>query len=54
MNTVRTYLSIPAALIFMLTNNLHAVEIHSAEHQAIAEEGFIYGLPIVMNFVATK
>ena len=50
MNTVRTYFAIPAALIFMLTHNLHAVEINPAEIQAIAEEGFIYGLPIVMNY----
>ena len=34
----------------LVFTTVHAVDITPAETKAIAEEGFIYGLPIVMNY----
>jgi len=40
-----------AALVSALAfTNVRAADLTSAETKAIAEEGFIYGLPIVMNY----
>jgi hypothetical protein len=40
-----------AALVSALTfTNVRAADVTSAETKVIAEEGFIYGLPIVMNY----
>src|SRR6059058_398770 len=42
---------IAAALVSALAlTNVRAADITPAETKAIAEEGFIYGLPIVMNY----
>ena len=38
------------ALGVALTSAVRAADITPAETRAIAEEGFIYGLPIVMNY----
>jgi hypothetical protein len=37
-------------LAFTLTSSARAADLTPAETKAIAEEGFIYGLPIVMNY----
>jgi hypothetical protein len=42
---------IAAALIVVLAlTTVRAVDLTPAETKAIVEEGFIYGLPIVMNY----
>ncbi len=44
-------ISIATAFAAMLAlTTTHAADITPAETKAIAEEGFIYGLPIVMNY----
>jgi hypothetical protein len=50
--TMRTRTMLAAALAFGLALNVttHAADVTPAETKAIAEEGFIYGLPIVMNY----
>src|SRR5713101_7009798 len=45
----RTMLAAALAAVLALTS-AHAADITPAETKAIAEEGFIYGLPIVMNY----
>jgi hypothetical protein len=52
MKTRRSPILIAATLIFglALTSAVRAADITPAETRAIAEEGFIYGLPIVMNY----
>ena len=49
MKTVLALLSL--ALGSALTSAVRAADITPAETRAIAEEGFIYGLPIVMNYI---
>ena len=46
---IRTMLAAVLATVLALTT-AHAQDITPAETKAIAEEGFIYGLPIVMNY----
>ena len=50
MTTGRAYLTFATALALVLTSKANAADISPAETQAVAEEGFIYGLPIVMNY----
>jgi hypothetical protein len=51
MNTIRKLNLIAAALAFVLAlTTVRAADLTPAETKAIAEEGFIYGLPIVMNY----
>src|SRR4029079_16208103 len=51
MKIARIYNSIAAALAAaLLLTTAGAADITPAETKAIAEEGFIYGLPIVMNY----
>jgi hypothetical protein len=45
--TRRTFAAFAAVLTF---TTVRATDITPAETKAIAEEGFIYGLPIVMNY----
>ena len=48
---MKTKTIITAALVSVLAlTTAHAADITPAETKAIAEEGFIYGLPIVMNY----
>jgi hypothetical protein len=49
---MRTRTMLAAALVLGLALNVttHAADVTPAETKAIAEEGFIYGLPIVMNY----
>ena len=50
-STMKTKTIITAALVSVLAlTTAHAADITPAETKAIAEEGFIYGLPIVMNY----
>ena len=52
MKTARTQSLIATVLVsaLALTSVAHSADITPAETKAIAEEGFIYGLPIVMNY----
>jgi hypothetical protein len=52
MKTTRSPNLIAVTLVFILalTSVVRAADITLAETRAIAEEGFIYGLPIVMNY----
>src|SRR5437588_6071892 len=51
MKTTHSVNLLAAALAASLTlTSAHAADITPAETKAIAEEGFIYGLPIVMNY----
>src|SRR5438094_5747489 len=52
MKTTRSLNLLSATLTaaLALTFTAHAADITPAETKAIAEEGFIYGLPIVMNY----
>jgi len=51
MQTTRRLNLIAATLAAVLTfTTAHAANLTPAETKAIAEEGFIYGLPIVMNY----
>jgi len=51
MKTTRSQNLLAAALINVLAlAAVRAADITPAETKAIAEEGFIYGLPIVMNY----
>jgi hypothetical protein len=51
MKTTRSLNLIAAALAAVLApTTVRAADITPAETKAIAEEGFIYGLPIVMNY----
>src|SRR4051812_43112621 len=43
------FIAAPLAVVLALTT-AHAADITPAETKAILEEGFIYGLPIVMNY----
>src|SRR6476620_11754821 len=40
----------PLLAVALMLTTAHAADITPAETKAIAEEGFIYGLPIVMNY----
>jgi hypothetical protein len=42
--------TIVTSLIALACTAVHAADLTPAETQAIAEEAFIYGLPIVMNY----
>jgi len=42
--------SLLAIAVALALTNARAAEITPAETKVIAEEGFIYGLPIVMNY----
>jgi hypothetical protein len=55
MKTTRSPNLIAATLVFglALTSAVRAADITPAETRAIAEEGFIYGLPIVMNYAVS-
>ena len=46
--TILALLSLPLGAA--PTSAIRAADITPAETRAIAEEGFIYGLPIVMNY----
>jgi hypothetical protein len=49
--TTHRQILLAAVLVCMLAfTSAHAVNLTPAETKAIAEEGFIYGLPIVMNY----
>src|SRR6476659_10618323 len=51
METTRLPKLIAVALVSALAfTNVQAADLTPAETKAIAEEGFIYGLPIVMNY----
>jgi hypothetical protein len=51
MNTTRKLSLLAAALVVVLASTTaHAADITPAETKTIAEEGFVYGLPIVMNY----
>src|SRR6478672_1205065 len=51
MKTTRVESLIATALVSALAlTNVHGADLTPAETKAIAEEGFIYGLPIVMNY----
>ena len=48
---IKTRATLAAALAALLAHTAaHAADLTPAETRAIAEEGFIYGLPIVMNY----
>jgi Uncharacterized conserved protein len=49
--TMKTKTILATALAAMLSlTTIHAADLTPAETKAIAEEGFVYGLPIVMNY----
>src|SRR3954470_1323851 len=51
MKTTRSLNLLSAALVSALAlTNARAADLTPAEIKVIAEEGFIYGLPIVMNY----
>src|SRR5947207_15669688 len=51
MKTSHSFNLLAAALATTLAlTNVRAADLTAAETKAIAEEGFIYGLPIVMNY----
>jgi hypothetical protein len=51
MKTTHKLRLLAVALVAVLAlTTAHAADITPAETKAIAEEGFIYGLPIVMNY----
>ena len=47
---MKTKTVLAAALAALLATTAHAADVTPAETRAIFEEGFIYGLPIVMNY----
>jgi hypothetical protein len=50
MKTTRKFNFVAAGLVSALALTARAADVTPAEAKAIAEEGFIYGLPIVMNY----
>jgi hypothetical protein len=49
-NFMKTKTVMAAALAALLATTAHAADVTPAETRAIVEEGYIYGLPIVMNY----